>query len=161
MTDPLAVGTGDRVIFPEVLVAGDTGLNLICLANRKQVAVPPFLVPGAQHRRVVPSAPRQGRHAEVARHQPAAGVTSMDRYPPLRERIIGLRGGRLLLMARILVAPLVITLYVGLTVLLLLPLLGLRRMFPRRSTSSVYRWDANAPLYSDVGNLWHVATRRA
>ena len=41
----------------------------------------------------------------------------------------GLRGSRLLLTAGILVAPLVITGYVGLTLLLFLPLLGLRRMF--------------------------------
>jgi hypothetical protein len=51
MTDPLAVGTGDRVTFPDVLVAGDIGL--IFLVNGKQVALPPFLVPGGAHRRVV------------------------------------------------------------------------------------------------------------
>jgi hypothetical protein len=43
MTEPLAVGTGDRVTFPAVMGAGD--LNLIGLVNGKQVAVPPFLVP--------------------------------------------------------------------------------------------------------------------
>jgi len=158
MTDPLAVGTGDRITFPDVLVAGNTRLNLICL-NGKQVAVPPFLVPGGEYRRLVPSAPRQGRHPQVARHEPEDGMTSMDRYSPLRERMISLRGSRLLLLG-ILVAPLVMG-YVGLTVLLFLPLLGLRRMFRRRSTPAVVRWDGDAPLYSGVGNLWDAATRRA
>jgi len=67
MTDPLAVGTGDRVTFPHVLLAGDTGLTYLV---NEQVAVPPFLVPGGEHRRVVPSAPRQGRHPQAARHEP-------------------------------------------------------------------------------------------
>jgi hypothetical protein len=143
------------------MVAGDTGLNLIGLVNGKQVAVPPFLIPAGEHRRVVPSAPWHDRHPEVARHEPGAGVTSMDRYSPLRERMISFRDSRLLLLG-ILVAPLVVAGYVGLTVLLFLPLLGLRKMFPRRSTSSVLlRWDRNAPRYSGVGNLWDAATRRA
>lgn len=73
------------------------------------------------------------RHPEVARHPP--GVTAMDRDPSLRERMVGLRG-RLPLIAGILVAPFVVTSYLGLTVLLLLPLLGLRRMFPRRAMAS-------------------------
>lgn len=38
-------------------------------------------------------------------------------------------------MAGVVVAPLVIAGYVGLTALFLLPLLGLRRMFPRREDS--------------------------
>jgi hypothetical protein len=160
MTDPLTVGTGDCVTFPDVLVAGDIGLSPICLVNGKQVAVPPSLVPGGKHRRVFPSAPRQGRHPQVARHEPGAGVTSMDRYSPLRERMVRLRRSPLLLLG-LLVAPLVMVGYVGLTVLLLLPLLGLRRMFPRRSTSSVLRWDSNAPLDLGEGNLWDAATRRA
>jgi hypothetical protein len=74
--------------------------------------------------------------------------------------MISLRGGGLLLMG-ILVASLAMAGYVGLTVLLFLPLLGLRRMFPRRSTSSVRRWDGNAPVYSGVADLWDAATRRA
>jgi len=53
------------------------------------------------------------------------------------------RGSRLLLLGT-LVAPLMMAGYVGLTVLLFLPLLGLRRMFPRRSTSSVLRRDGTA-----------------
>jgi hypothetical protein len=61
------------------------------------------------------------------------------------------RGSRLLLLG-ILVAPLVIA-YVGLTVLLFLPLLGLRRMFPGR--------ESKAPRYSGAGNLWDAATMRA
>ena len=126
----------------------------------EQVAVPPFLVPGGEHRRVVPSAPRQGRHPQAARDEPGAGVTSMDRYSPLRERMISLRGSRLVLLG-ILAAPLVMAGYVGLTVLLFLPLLGLRRMFRRRSTPAVVRWDGIAPRYSGVGNLWDAATRRA
>ena len=43
----------------------------------------------------------------------------------------GLAGGRLLVMAGIFVAALVVTGYVALTVLLFLPLLGLRMMLPR------------------------------
>jgi hypothetical protein len=158
MTDPLAVGTGDRVTFPDVLLmAGDTGLKYLV---NEQVAVPPFLVPGGEHRRVVPSAARQGRHPQAARHGPGAGVTSTDRYSPLRERMISLRGSRLLLLG-ILVAPLVMAGYVALTVLLFLPLLGLRRIFRRRSTPAVVRWDGDAPRYSGVGNLWDAATRSA
>jgi hypothetical protein len=157
MTDPLAVGTGDRVTFPDVLMAGDTGLTYLV---NEQVAVPPFLVPGGEHRRVVPSAPRRGRHPHAARHEPEDGVTSMDRYSPLRERMISLRGSCLVLLG-ILLAPLVVAGYVGLTVLLFLPLLGLRRMFRRRSTPAVVRWDGDAPRYSGVGNLWDAATRSA
>ena len=129
MTDRLAVGTGDRVTFPDVLVAGDTGLNEVVIS-------------------------------QVARHEPGAGVTSMDRYSPLRERMRSLRGSRLLLLG-VLAAPLVMTGYVGLTLLLFLPLLGLRRMLPRRSTSSVPHWAGNALAGSGVGNLWDAATRRA
>ncbi len=44
--------------------------------------------------------------------------------------MLGLAGGRLLVMAGILVAALVVTGYVALTVLLFLPLLGLRMMLP-------------------------------
>jgi hypothetical protein len=140
MTDPLAVGTGDRVTFPDVLMAGGTGLKYLV---NEQVAPPSFVVPGGERRRMVPSAPRQGRHPQVARHEPGGGVTSMDRYSPLRERMISLRGSRLLLLG-ILVGPLVMAGYVGLTVLLFLPLLGLRRIFRRRSTPAVVRWDGVA-----------------
>jgi hypothetical protein len=130
------VGTVDRVTFPEVLLmAGDTGLKYLV---NEQVAMPPFLVPGREHRRVVPSAPRPGRHSQTARHERGAGVISMDRYSPLRERMIRLHGSRLVLLA-ILVAPLVMVGYVALTVLLFLPLLGLRWIFPRRSTLAVVR----------------------
>lgn len=97
---------------------------------------------------------------QVARHEPGTGVISMDGYSSLRERMINLRGSRLLLLG-ILVAPLVMAGYVGLTVLLLLPLLGLRRLFPRRSTSAVLRRDGDAPRYSGVGNRWDAATRSA
>ena len=69
-------------------------------------------------------------------------------------------GSRLLLFG-ILVAPLMMAGYLGLTVLFFLPLLGLRRAFPRRSTSSVLPWDGNAPLDSGVGNRWDALTRRA
>ena len=105
------------------------------------------------------TAPR--RHPEVARHRLGARVTSMDRYPPLRHRMSDLRGSRLQLIAGILVAPLVIMGYVGLTVLLLLPLLGVRRMFPRRYMPSRLCPDGNAPLYSGVANPWGAATRTA
>ncbi len=94
------------------------------------------------------------------RREPGAGVTSLDRHAPFRERMISLRGIPLLLLG-ILLAPLVMAGYVGLTVLLFLPLRGMRRMFPRRSRSSVLRWDDNTPLDSGVGNLWHAATGRA
>jgi len=73
--------------------------------------------------------------------------------------MIGLRGSRLLL--GIVAAPLVMAGYVGLTVLFLLPLLGLRQIFPRRSTSSILRSDGNGPRDSGVWNLWDAATRRA
>ena len=125
MTDPLAVGTGDRVTFPDVLLmAGDTGLSVIGLVDG---------------------------------NRPGADVPSRHRYSPLRERMVSLRGSRLLLLG-VLVAPLVTAGYVGLTVLLFLPLLGLRRMFPRGAT--FHRSDDNAPLCSGVGNLC-VATRSA
>ena len=91
---------------------------------------------------------------------PRLVASDRDRHPPLRERMMSLRGSRLLLLG-ILVAPLVIAGYVGLTVLLFLPLLGLRRIFRRRSTPAVVRWDGDAPRYSGVGNLWDAATRRA
>ena len=58
----------------------------------------------------------------------------------------------LLLLACILVAPFVIAGYVGLTVLLFLPLLGLRRMFPG---------NGHALRYSSVENLLDTAARRA
>ena len=86
-------------------------------------------------------------------------MTAMDRHSPLQERMISLRRSPLLLLG-ILVAPLVMAGYVGLTVFLFLPLLGLRRMFRRRSTPAVVRWDGDAPRYLDVGNLWDAATRR-
>jgi hypothetical protein len=159
MSDPLAVETGDRVTFPDVLVARDGGLDLIRLVNGAQVAVPRFLVPAREHRGVVPSTPWQGRYP-VGRHQLGASVAPMHRYSALRERTFSLRGGARLLMT-ILVAPLVIAGYMGLAVLLFLPLLGLRRMFPRRSMSSVGRSDSNASLYSDAGNLCDAATTRA
>jgi hypothetical protein len=131
MTDPLAV-TGDRITFPDVLMAGNTGLTD---PLNEQVAVPPLLVPNGEHRRVVPSAPRQGRH-------------------------LHLRSSRLVLLGT-LVAPLVIAGYVGLAVLLFLPLLGLRRILRRRATPPVVRWDGDAPPCSGVGNLWDAATRSA
>ena len=60
-----------------------------------------------------------------------AVMTTMDRYLPLREKIFGPRGSRLLLFG-MLAAPLVVGAYVGLVVLCFLPLLGLRWMFPRQ-----------------------------
>ena len=84
----------------------------------------------------------------------------MDRYSPLRERMNSLRGGRLLLLG-ILVGPLVMAGYVALTVLLFLPLLGLRRIFRARSTLAVVRWDDDAPRYPGMGNLWDAATSKA
>ena len=76
----------------------------------------------------------------------------------LRERMVGVRG-RLLPMAGILVAPVVITGYLGLAVLLVLPLLRLRSIFRCRPTASILRPDA--PLYSGVGNLSGAAAARA
>ena len=136
MTEPLAVERGDRTTFAHFLMARDAGLTYLV---NEQVAVPPFVLPG---RRVIPSAPRQYPSPEVARHQPAVRGNSMDRYSPLRERMNSLRGGRLLLLG-ILVGPLVIAGYVALTVLLFLPLLGLRRIFRARSTPAVVYWDVD------------------
>ena len=151
---------GESVQFADVpLIRDDVHLGV---PHRRQAgggATAPR--PDREYRRVAPSAPRQGRHPEVARHQPGAGGTATDRHAPLRERMSGLPGSCLLLMVRILVVPLVITGYVGLTVLLFLPLLGLRWMFSRRSTPAVVRWDGDAPLYSGVENLWDAARRRA
>ena len=124
------------------------------------VAVPPFVVPDAEHRRVVPSAPRQDRHPRTARHEPGAGVTSMDRSSPFRERMISFRGSRLVLLGT-LAAPLVMAGFVALTVLLFLPLLGLRWIFRRRSTPAVVRWDGDPPRYPGVGNLCDAATGSA
>ena len=73
---------------------------------------------------------------------------------------MSLRGSGLLLLG-ILVAPLVMAGYAGLTVLLFLPLLGLRRMFPRRYMPSRLCPDGNARLYSGVANPWDAATRTA
>jgi RNA recognition motif-containing protein len=53
--------------------------------------------------------------------------------------MIDLRGGRLLFVAGLVAAPLVITGYVGLTLLVFLPLLGLRMIFPRRRSSGFMR----------------------
>src|SRR5437016_5597007 len=114
MTEPLAVERADRATLAHVRMARDAGLTYLV---NEQVAMPPFLVPGEEHRRVVPSPPRQDPFAEVARHQPAARGTSMDRYSPLRERMNSLRGGRLLLLG-ILVGPLVMAGYLALTVVL-------------------------------------------
>jgi hypothetical protein len=102
----------------------------------------------------------QGLVHPQSRHEPRAGVISVDRYSPLRERIIRLRGSRLMLLG-ILVAPLVMAGYVTLAVLLFLPLLGLRRIFRRRATPAIVRWDGGAPRYSGVGNLCDAATRSA
>ena len=136
MTDLLAVGTGEQVALPSLLATGW----------------------GASARGPERAAPRCDSRA--ARHEPGAGVISMDRHSPLRERMMSLRGNRLLLLG-ILAVPLVMAGYVGLTVLLFLPLLGLRMIFRRRSTPAVVRWDGDAPGYSDVGNAWDAAARRA
>jgi hypothetical protein len=87
------------------------------------------------------------------------GVRFVDGYSPFRERMRSLRDGLLLLLG-ILLAPLAMAAYVGLTLLLFLPLLGLRRVFPRRSTS-VLRWDGDTPLDSRVGSRRHAATGSA
>jgi hypothetical protein len=44
MTDPLLLQRGDRVMFPDVLLTGDTGRNLICVVDGKQVLVSPLRV---------------------------------------------------------------------------------------------------------------------
>jgi hypothetical protein len=145
MPDPLSVGTGDRVTFPDaLLMAGE-------------VAAPP----GGEHWRVVASAPRQARHPRAARHEPRADVTSRDHYSPLRERMICLRGSRLLLLG-IVLAPLVMAGFVVLTLFLFLPLLGLRWMFRGPSMPAVVRRDGDAPCDADVANLFDASsTRRA
>jgi hypothetical protein len=63
-----------------------------------------------------------------------------------------LLGGGLLFMG-VLAAPLVMAGYVGLTMVIFLPLLGLRKMFPRRSTSSV-RWNGNVPVARGAFGTW-------
>ena len=51
--------------------------------------------------------------------------------------------------------------YVGCAMLLFLPLLALRKMFPHAS-ARVVRTDDDAPLHDPrMGNLWDAATRRA
>ena len=67
----------------------------------------------------------------------------------------------LLLLLGILVGPLVMAGYLALTVVLFLPLLGLRRIFRARSTPAVVHWDNDGPRYSGMGNLWDAATRKA
>lgn len=86
--------------------------------------------------------------------EPRAGVTSRH------ERKIWLRGSRLLLLG-IVVGPLVMAGFVGLTLLLFLPLLGLRWMFRGPSMPAVVRWDGDAPCHAGVANLWDAATRSA
>ena len=156
MTEPLAVERGDRATLAHVLMARHGLRHLV----NEQVAVPPSVVPGEGRRRVVPSAPRQDPSPEVARHQPATRGTSMDRYSPLRERMISLRGGRLLLLG-ILVGPLVMAGYLALTVLLFLPLLALRGIFRARSKPAVVHWDNDGPRYSGMANLWDAVPRKA
>ena len=94
-----------------------------------------------------------GESVRVARAQ-------VDRHALLRERMGGFRG-RLLPMAGVLVAPFVITGYLGLAVLLVLPLVGLRRIFRRLPTASILRPDRSAPRYPGVGNLAGAATAPA
>ena len=94
----------------------------------------------------------------TSRLELGGGVTSMGRYSLLRERMMSLRGNPLLLLG-ILVAPLVMAGYVGLTALLFLPLLGLRRIF--RGRPAVIRWDGDAPRHSGMGNPWVAATSKA
>ena len=120
----------ESVQFADVQMIRDTGLTWLFLIDGKQVAVPPHLVLAGS----TIAWPRARRGKVVIPKSLAMslglGVTSMDRYPPLQERMSDLRS-RLRLTAGILVAPLVITGYMGLTLLLFLPLLGLRTMFPR------------------------------
>jgi len=104
----------------------------------------------------------QDHRVSVARHRLGASVTSIGRHLPLRETMSGLRGNRLpLIVVGILVVPLVIMGCVALGVALFLPLLVLRRMFPRRHTPSRLCPDDNAPLYPGVPDPWHAATRTA
>jgi len=126
--------------------AGDSGLGThLAVPHRRQAGGTATVHP---------------RLTEVARPQLAASV-ALNRYAPLRETESGLRGSRLLLIVGILVAPVVIMGYVGLTVLLFLPLLGLRSVFPRRHTPSRLCPDENAPLYPGVSNPWDAARRTA
>jgi hypothetical protein len=73
----------------------------------------------------------------------------------------GVRGSRLLLIVGTVAASLVIMVYVGLGGLLFLPLLGLRRMFPRRHTPSRLCPNDDASLYPGVPNPWDAARRTA
>lgn len=65
----------------------------------------------------------------------------------------------LLLIAGNLVAPVVITGYVGLTILLYFPLLGLRKIFPRHAIPPIPRRDRNARLYPRIARPWVAAAR--
>jgi hypothetical protein len=40
MTDLLLLQRGDRAMFPDVLLTGDTGRSLVCVVDGKQVLVP-------------------------------------------------------------------------------------------------------------------------
>jgi len=72
--------------------------------------------------------------------------------------MVGLRDG-FLGVAGILGAPIVLTGYLGLTLLLALPLLGMRRI-SRRRTFSIFHPDRSAPLYSGAGSLRGAAIAR-
>jgi hypothetical protein len=58
-------------------------------------------------------------------------------------------------------APLVMAGFVVLTLLLFLPLLGLRWMFRGPSMPAVVRWDGDAPCHAGVANVWDAAPRSA
>ena len=71
-----------------------------------------------------------------------------------------LRDSLLLFIAGILLVPLAIVGFLGLT-LLFLPLLGLRGLFPRRSTPLVLRRGHDASPDFGVGDDWDATIRRA
>ena len=77
----------------------------------------------------------------------------VERVPSLAKHSYHVGGRRAVVVAGVVVAPFVIAGYVGLTMMLVLPLLGLRWMFPDRSTPSAAAWYGEALRFSDAGSL--------
>ena len=91
-----------------------------------------------------------GRRADVRRIRDAGGKATGAAIDP--------RDSRLLFVAGMLVVPLAITGFLGLTVLLL-PLLALRWIFPRRATPFVLRRGHEASPDFGVGDFWDTTRR--
>ena len=77
----------------------------------------------------------------------------VERAPNLTRYSYRVGGRRAVVVAGVVAAPFVIAGYVGLTMMLILPLLGLRWMFPYRSTPSAAAWYGEALCCADAGSL--------